>query len=152
MAELAKDPKGYELEDAVAAHFVSSGCYVETGIKARNPEEILELDIVWTDYRKDPPRARPVEVKSGQWGLGEVFKFHGWNTYLGLTEPLFFHKEPCGRVSSSCLLHVQKGTGIRLLHVPTLGDAERHLEEMGLPKPHWPELTVIWRYSFWSQR
>jgi len=35
LAELAKDPRGWELEDFVAAHFVSRGCYVETGVKER---------------------------------------------------------------------------------------------------------------------
>src|SRR2546428_10782564 len=137
MAGLAQDPTGYELEDLVAAHFVSSGCYVETSIKAREPEEILELDVVWTDYRKDPPRGRPVEVKSGQWGLGDVFKFHGWNTYLKLDNGLFFHKEPCGRVSQACLDSVAKGTGIQFLHVPQPADAEASLERLGLPRPHW---------------
>jgi hypothetical protein len=54
LAGLAKDPKGWELEDFVAAHFVSRGCYVETGVKERSPDEILELDLFWTDYRKEP--------------------------------------------------------------------------------------------------
>ena len=82
MADLSKDPKGWELEDFVAAHFVSRGCYVETGIKERLPDEILELDIVWTDYRIEPPIKHPVEVKSGDWHLGDVFKFFGWTNYL----------------------------------------------------------------------
>lgn len=152
MAELPKDPTGYALEDLIAAHFVSRGCYVETGIKERNPDEVLELDLVWTDYRQEPQRGRPVEVKSGDWGLGDVFKFHGWTTYLGLRDALFVHKEPCGRISPSCLTHVAKGTGIQLLHVPTPADAEAHLEKMGLKKPHWDELPEVWRFSFWAQR
>ena len=94
MASLAKDPKGWELEDFVAAHFVSRGCYVETGVKERNPDEILELDIVWTDYRKEPQVRHPVEVKSGDWGLGDVFKFYGWTRYLGLEPGQFVHKQP----------------------------------------------------------
>lgn len=50
---MARDPKGWELEDFIAAHFVSRGCYVETGVKERNPDEILELDVVWTDTSGD---------------------------------------------------------------------------------------------------
>jgi hypothetical protein len=52
MVQLSKDPKGWELEDFVAAHFASRGAYVETGITERRPTDILELDVVWTDYRK----------------------------------------------------------------------------------------------------
>ena len=106
MAELAQNPKGWELEDYVAAHFVSRGCYVETGVKERNPDELLELDIVWTDYRDEPQSVHPVEVKSGSWGLGEVFKFFGWTKYLGLEPGQFIYKEPCGRLSPGSLKHI----------------------------------------------
>ena len=44
MAKLSLDLKGWELEDFIAAHFLSRGCYVETGVKERSPDEILELD------------------------------------------------------------------------------------------------------------
>ena len=53
MAELSSKPKDWELEDLVAAYFVSRGCYVETRVTERSPDDILELDIVWTvDFRQ----------------------------------------------------------------------------------------------------
>lgn len=152
MATLAKDPKGWELEDFVAAHFVSRGCYVETGVKERNPDEILELDIVWTDYRKEPQGRHPVEVKSGDWGLGDVFKFYGWTRYLGLEPGEFIHKEPYGRADPASLNHIKSRTGINLLHFPTPEDVETHFKVLGLPEPAWDDLPEIWRYSFWAQR
>lgn len=152
MAELAKDPKGWELEDFVAAHFVSRGCYVETGVKERNPDEILELDVVWTDYRGKPEGRHPVEVKSGDWGLGDVFKFYGWTRYLGLEPGQFIHKESCGRLKPASLQHIQNRTGITLLHVPRSEDAEAQFKALGLPEPAWEDLPQIWRYSFWAQR
>ena len=118
MAELAKDPKGWELEDFVAAHFVSRGRYVETGVKERTPDEILELDLVWTDYRKEPQERHPVEVKSGEWGVGDVFKFYGWTRYLGLEPGQFIHKEPNGRLDPASLTHIEDRTRITMLHVP----------------------------------
>ena len=152
MAILAKDPKGWELEDFISAHFASRGCYVETGVKERNPDEILELDIVWTDYRKEPQERHPVEVKSGDWGLGDVFKFYGWTRYLGLEAGEFIHKEPCGRLDPTCLEHIARRTGITLLHVSKPEDAETHFKALNLPEPAWEGLPKIWQFSFWAQR
>jgi hypothetical protein len=151
MATLGKDPKNWELEDLVAAHFTSRGCYVETGVTERSPEDILELDIVWTDYRNEPPRGRPVEVKSGGWGLGEVFKFFGWTRYLGLEPGEFVFREAWAK-ADACLEHVKKGTGINFLYLPTPADATAHFNSLGLPDPHWEGLPDLWRFSFWAQR
>ncbi len=49
--------KALDLEGFVAAHFVSRGCFAETAIKEWRPDEIGELDIVWMDYRVEPPTA-----------------------------------------------------------------------------------------------
>jgi hypothetical protein len=152
LAELAKDPKGWELEDFIAAHFVSRGCYVETGIKERNPDEILELDLFWTDYRQEPQQRHPVEVKSGGWGLGDVFKFYGWTRYLGLEPGEFVHKETCGRVEPATLKHVTDRTGVTLLQVTKSEDVETHFKTIGLPEPNWSYLPQLWRFSFWAQR
>ena len=152
MAQLNPDPKGWELEDLVAAHFVSRGCYVETGVKERSPDELLELDLVWTDYTKDPQVPRPVEVKSGDWGLGDVFKFFGWTRYIGLEPGQFVHKEPCGRLDPDSLTHVARRTGIAFLPVRRPEEADTQFKTLGLPDPTREELPEIWRYSFWCQR
>jgi hypothetical protein len=151
MAELPPDPKGADLEDWVSAHFASRGCYVETTIKERNPDEILELDVVWTDYRKDSERRHPVEVKSGGWGLGDAFKFYGWTRYLGLEPGEFIHKQPCEHDPAS-LERVQKGTGIRFLHIAELKSADEHFKVFGLPEPQTGWLPPLWRFSFWARR
>jgi len=152
MASLPRDPKGWELEDFVAAHFASRQCYVETGVKERGPDELLELDIVWTDFRQSPEKSSPVEVKSGDWGLGDVFKLFGWTSYLGLPPGQFVHKEPCGRVAPQSLQHVERRTGTRFLHVPAPGSAEAAFASLGLPAPAAAELPELLRFSFWAQR
>ncbi|MCX6575317.1 MAG: hypothetical protein NTV82_02865, partial [Candidatus Aminicenantes bacterium] len=91
-------------------------------------------------------------MKSGNWSLGDVFKFFGWTKYVGLEPGEFIYKEPCGRLSPDSLKHVQDRTGITLLHVPKPEDAEAHFKTLRLPNPAWAELPEIWRYSFWSQR
>lgn len=151
-AELPADPTGLELEDYVAAHFLSRGCYVETGVKERSPDELLELDIVWTNYRVDPPTAHPVEVKSGDWGVGDVFKFFGWTNYLGIEPGQFIFRQPCGRLNEASLAHLEKNTKVRLLHMPDSKDLDKHLTSLGLPTPASAELPDIWRFAFWAQR
>lgn len=152
MAELAKNPLGWELEDFVSAHIVSRGCYVETGVKERNPDEILELDIVWTDYRDRPYERHPIEIKSGEWGIGDVFKYFGWTRYLDIKPGVFLHKAPCGRVNPATLRSIEDRTGVTLLHVPKPEDAEDHFNFLIANKPSWERLPEIWRYSFWAQR
>jgi hypothetical protein len=152
VAELAKDPKDWQLEDFVSAHFTSRGCYVETCIVERSPVEILELDIVWTDYREEREEPHPVEVKSGAWGFGEIFKFYGWTQYLGLKPGQFIHKQSCGRSDPASIKHVEVRTGIQFLHAPGPQDVELHLKTIGLPEPAWAGLPQLWRYSFWARR
>jgi hypothetical protein len=151
MAELPNDPKGAELEDSVSAHLASRGCYVETTIKEVSPDEILELDVVWTDYRKDPEERHPVEVKSGQWGLGDVFKFYGWTRYLDLEPGQFIHKKDCDHDAAS-VAHVHDKTGIVFLKVADVDAAKEQLKAFGLPEPAEPWLPSIWRFSFWTRR
>lgn len=137
MASLAKDPTGVELEDFVSAHFASRGCYVETNVKEEKLAEILELDIVWTDYRLDPEERHPVEIKSGDWHLGDIFKFYGWTRYLGLEPGEFFYKKANSRVEHETLQHVERGTGINLLHMPNVVECQ-----CALPVPCIAGLTM----------
>ena len=117
MAQLSSDPKDAALEDFVAAHFASRGAYVETGITERNPIDILELDVVWTNYSHDPPRSHPVEITSGKdIHLGDLFKFYGWTRYLGLPSGQFVHREPFSKADENSLTHIAKKTGIHLVH------------------------------------
>lgn len=152
MAELPLDPKGLELEDFIAAHFVSRGCYVEAGVKERDPDEILELDIVWSDYRSNPPVSHPVEVKSGDWGLGDIFKFYGWTRYLNLESGEFAHKIQNGRLSQATLTKIEDRTKIKIIHIPNTNEVEQKFDTLGLQKPAWEDLPGIWQYSFRAQR
>ena len=151
MAELPKDPKGAELEDWVSAHLASRGCYIEASITERSPDEILELDVVWTDYRKTPEERHPVEVKSGKWGMHDVFKFYGWTRYLGLEPGQFIHTQPCEHEDAS-LAHVQEGTQIVLVHVANIESSDEQFNTFGLPEPALAWLPSLWRFSFWARR
>ena len=71
-------PKGKEFEEYISAFFQSGGNYIERSIIEREVEEVLELDIITTDYCSSTPEIKLVEVKSGGWGFPDLFKVRGW--------------------------------------------------------------------------
>lgn len=152
MATLSDDPTGLELEDFVAAHLAARGRFVETGVTERAPVDILELDVVWTDY--DDPKAprHPVEVKSGDWGLGDLFKFYGWSHYLKLGPGWFFCRRLPSRIDDTSLQRLCDRLGISLCHVENLEFAPELFTGLGLPDPAFDWLPELWRYSYWAQR
>lgn len=152
MATLSANPEGLELEDFVAAHFVSRGAYVETGVTARDPKDILELDIVWTNYRVPEPTRNPVEVKSGQWQLGDLFKCFGWTRYLGLPAGQFVCRHLPTRVSLESIRRICGQMSMQLVHIEDLQKVDDHFQGIGLPAPDYPALPQLWRFSFWAQR
>jgi hypothetical protein len=52
--------------------------------------EVLELDIVATDYGSEERRSVLAEVKCGGWGFPDLFKLVGWMQYLGIEYGAFF--------------------------------------------------------------
>ena len=80
-------PKDKEFEEYVSAFLQASGLYVERSIINREEEEILELDIITTEYKTGAaPEETLIEVKSGGWGFSEIFKLIGWGNYLNLKD------------------------------------------------------------------
>lgn len=152
MATLAANPAGLELEDFVAAHLASRHRFVETGVTERDPVDVLELDVVWTDYSEDKPCRHPVEVKSGDWGIGDVFKFFGWSKYLELGPGWCFCRRLPGRVEHADLVRLCDRLEISLLHAQDLESVTGLLAGKGLPEPVNPWLPELWRFSFWAQR
>jgi hypothetical protein len=152
MATLSDNPEGVELEDFVAAHFLARGVFVETGVTERDPKDILELDVVWTDYRQADAVRNPVEVKSREWHLGELFKFFGWTRYLGLQPGIFVCRQLPTRISIDSIRRLADRMGIRVAHIGDLQTVDEHFHGLELPTPANPTLPRLWRYSFWAQR
>ena len=91
--KLESNPIEYDYEDYISAYFQSGGLYVERSIIHRETEEILELDIITTDFLKDSATKKLVEIKSGKWGFSEIFKVRGWLTYLKVDQGIFIVKK-----------------------------------------------------------
>jgi len=85
--KLPEEPRDTDFEDYVAAHLQSAGNFIEKSIIERSKTEILELDIICTEYEEDSsPVERLLEIKSGGWGFTEIFKLSGWGKYLKIED------------------------------------------------------------------
>lgn len=152
MAALSKNPTGWELEDVVSAHLAARRVFVETGVTERDPTDILELDVVWTDYSREGTKRIPIEVKSGQWGIGDIFKFFGWTRYLDLEPGLFVCLKVPSRTDETTLKRLCERVGISLIHMKSLDEVSERLTPLGLPEPIYKTSPELWRYSFWARR
>lgn len=75
-------PKDEFYEDYVAAVLSAGGLFLERRLCLSEPINILELDIVTTQFSETGTEKTLSEIKSGDWGLTDVFKVRGWLDYL----------------------------------------------------------------------
>jgi hypothetical protein len=145
---LPATPSGHELEDFFAALLQSTRHYVETNIEERN---ILELDIVATDYPQGQPRRRLFEVKGTSARLADVFTLIGRMRYLDVAHGAFITTEEPRDRDAAWFERVCQRCGVEFLMVPDLTEASTLFESHGFglatPLEH-----AIWRYSYWIER
>ncbi len=83
-------PKDKEYEHYVAALLQCGGYYLERNITKREEgTELLELDIVSKKIDENGVKKTLIEVKSGGWGMPDIFKVRGWMDYLKITHGAF---------------------------------------------------------------
>lgn len=149
--ELPELPKHEEFEDCIVAALQANGYYTERNIKRReDSDEILELDIVSTDYDQTPPRMRLIEVKSGTWGYGDIFKIRGWLDYLNLSEGMLVYQK--SRPITEVVEKVAERLSIRLVHVSSPSTLR---ESLVLPvrQAKADDLDIgAWRFAYWMER
>lgn len=149
-------PKGKELEEYISAFFQSSGnYYIERNIVERNifegeTKEVLELDIIATDYRLFPLKILLIEVKSGEWEFKDLFKVRGWMDYLNISKGIFVVIKE--KSNLDFFKKKAKGLNIDLVIIPNLGETKEALS--GLIKNGTIEDVDIsmWRFSYWVER
>lgn len=82
---LPKIPKDCYYEDYVAALINAGGYYLQRSIHRNiNGVELLELDVVATKIGKEGVRSTVIEIKSGGWGIKDIFKVYGWLNFLSI--------------------------------------------------------------------
>jgi hypothetical protein len=144
-------PRGDEFEEYVSAYFQCGGFYVDRKLIERGEDEILELDIITTDYQHDHvPDIRLLEIKSGSWGFSDIFKVKGWMVYLHLSDGKFIVRE--SRNFLDFFIEKAKSLGITLICIPDLeatADALRPFTNLGACTGYEVQL---WRFSYWTER
>lgn len=84
---LPQIPKDAYYEDYVASILNAGGYYLERSVhRAENGIDLLELDVVATRFTASSVDSTIIEVKSGGWGMKDVFKVNGWLHFLDLTK------------------------------------------------------------------
>jgi hypothetical protein len=149
-AALPEVPTGIEFEEYVAAHLHAKGYHVERNIVERDPKEVLELDIIATDYEQAPPEIMLVEVKSGDYGFADLFKVRGWMHYLGLSRGIFIAK---GDKEDTPLFDtVAERLGIDLVQIPELSACAHALACLPGGEDIDDRDLWAWRFSSWARR
>ncbi|MFD8025347.1 hypothetical protein ACFV6G_33655 [Streptomyces lavendulae] len=140
---------GDELEDYVAALFQASGHFVEKSLVESDPTDLLELDIVTTDYTDDEVVRRLTEVKGGGWGYTDLFKVVGWMQYLKIQHGGFFHTNWDGRENAPTRMNP---LGLEVVCFNDFEAAPTQFEEKGFGSFVEPYLLDLWRYSYGVER
>ncbi|WP_405606307.1 hypothetical protein [Streptomyces sp. NBC_00076] len=140
---------GDELEDYVAALFQASGHYVEKQIVESDPADLLELDIVTTDYAHEEAVRRLVEVKGGGWGYTDLFKVVGWMQYLKIPRSAFFITRWDDRGTAPRRM---EPLGLDVVCFDDFKTAPAYFTEKGFGAFSEPELIGLWRHSYGVER
>ncbi|RFT15022.1 MAG: hypothetical protein OP8BY_1132 [Candidatus Saccharicenans subterraneus] len=151
MAQLPDLPKGKEFEEYISAFFQCGGYYVERNIIEREEkEEVLELDIVATNYEKELSKSLIVEVKTGDWGFPDIFKIKGWLDYLGYSEGILITN--ISKERSNFFEDKANNIGISLLQINDLSNAANCLNKV-IPNCQFEDDDFhTWRFSYWIER
>ena len=114
---LPKDPKDHDYEDQVAAMLLAHGYYLETRlILKKGSEEVLEFDAIATPTN-DYSNRKIVEVKSGGWGLSDLFKLYGQTLYTEHESSWLIHKQSVGATKKEAIAEVCKKIPVTTLYV-----------------------------------
>jgi len=150
IVELPDLPKGKEFEEYISAFFQSGGYYIERNIIEREAQEVLELDIITTDYRWCPPQIQLLEVKSRDWGFRDLFKVRGWMHYLNMAKGVFIASEAPGDLDFC--KDKAKRLDIDLIVIPDLNRTQEELSGL-MPNQDIEDVDIsTWRFSYWVER
>lgn len=143
-------PKGKEFEEYISAFFQASGMYLERNITERAIEEVLELDIITTDYNKECPHISLVELKSGDWGFPDIFKIAGWLHYLNLPNAIFIAHKNKERLDF--LKAKAKQMNVSLVVISDLIKTKESLREVIGEDSIKEKDIIIWRWAYCLER
>lgn len=147
--ELNSNPIEKDYEDYICAYFQAGGIYVEKSIIYRGKAELLELDIITSNFCEDSIDKYLIEIKSGGWGFNDIFKVKGWMTYLKIEQGAFVAKKTKNSIEyfqSKC-----DELDIKLIDNSDLSKTDNALSQFLIQKPEEKEIETI-RFSYLLER
>jgi hypothetical protein len=151
-------PKDCYYEDYVAAILNAGKYYLDRSVhRTEDGVDLLELDIVATKFETDHYENTIVEVKSGGWGIKDLFKVNGWLNFLAHQKAAFIYQVAPNRKDEATMQTVAKELNIDLLSNPTLAngkiDDTAILKSFGIDLTHVPKHAIkALRYSYDMER
>lgn len=121
--QLPSIPKDCYYEDYVAAILNAGGYYLDRSVhRTEDGLDLLELDVVATKYGADYYEETIIEVKSGGWGIKDLFKVNGWLNFLGHQKGAFVYQVAPKGKDETTMQTVAKDLNIDLLSNPLQAD------------------------------
>lgn len=131
MAELGESlqlpsiPKDCYYEDYVAAILSAGGYYMDRSVhRTEDGLDLLELDVVASKFAPDHYENTIIEVKSGGWGIKDLFKVNGWLNYLGHSKAAFIYQIAPDGKDEATMQGFAKELKIDLLRNPVQADGK----------------------------
>lgn len=153
-------PRDAYYEDYVAAILNAGGYYLQRSIHDYvNGQEMLELDILACKITSDEVKNTVLEIKSGGWGIKDVFKVFGWLNYLKIhnVKGAFVFQNNIEKNDLEIMQEVAEKMGITLIHNGRNDEGKLDnkllLEHFGISLDDIPEPVIYsFRYSYALER
>lgn len=147
---LPHDAHGFDYEDQICALLLAHGYYLDTRlILKKGAEEVLEFDAIATPVNNYQER-RVVEVKSGKWGIGDIFKLYGQVMYTEEVGAWLIHKEPALERKRIAISEITQNVPVSVINV------NLNAETGSLEVPKGLDISedvakIIFSTSWWSR-
>lgn len=146
---LPKNAKEYDYEDQVCSLLQAHGYYLDTRlILKKGTEEVLEFDAVATPTN-DYQNRKVVEVKSGKWGISDVFKLYGQVLYTSESHAWLIHKKSTTETKKKAIQEVCGSVPVTTINV-NIDDGESEKIQEGLEIPS-DIAKCVFLTSWWSR-
>ncbi|OBS08002.1 hypothetical protein [Acidihalobacter prosperus] len=147
---LPKDAHGYDYEDQICSLLQAHGYYLETRlILKKGSEEVLEFDALATPTN-DYQNRKVVEVKSGKWGISDIFKLYGQVLYTSETHAWLIHKKVTNETKKGAIQEVCGSVPVSTININIDGEEKSENIPVGLDIPE-KIAKCIFLTSWWSR-
>lgn len=144
--QLPQIPKDCYYEDYVAAILNAGGYYLDRSVhRTEDGLDLLELDVVATKFEPDHYENTIIEVKSGGWGIKDLFKVNGWLNFLSHNKAAFIYQIAPEDKDEATMQAIAKNLKIDLLSNPLLADGK--IDDTAILKAFGIDLTNVPKHA-----